>query len=85
MGREDLQGRDAYPRLPVNDHVSKKGGMMSGEVCSERTHRDSKHEWMPYRWRKEATSEAGTPERAMLTVMKLGEVVCKYCLEKRAV
>ena len=56
---------------------------MLAEVCPERSHKDSKHEWVPYRWVKEPS--AGGYSVQANTVMKLGEVMCKYCLEKKVV
>ena len=56
-------------------------------VCPERIASDGKHEWMPFRWVKESSgyqSVAGyVPTDSLSTVMKLGEVVCKYCLERK--
>lgn len=54
---------------------------MIGEICRERQHQDSKHEWMPYRWEKDQNQDV----RAKNTVMRLSEVICKYCLEKKTV
>ena len=62
---------------------------MQADVCPERRHVDSKHEWMPFRWVKDMEINTYGPAQMTLnaknTVMRLGEVVCKYCLEKKLI
>ena len=53
------------------------------DKCKERVFVDGKHEWMPYRWVKESSPHGGYGNSN--TVMKLGEVICKYCLQKKDV
>lgn len=59
------------------------------DACKERQQTDGKHEWMPYRWVKEENINTYGPSHMTLnaknTVMRLGEVICKYCLEKKSV
>lgn len=58
---------------------------MLADVCTERLHKDSKHEWMPYRWVKEVDAGGAYQKVPNTTVMKLGELICKYCRERKAV
>jgi hypothetical protein len=67
----------------------KKAGVPMTDRCPERIQTDGRHEWMPYRWVKEGEVNTYGPANMTFnvrnTVMKLGEVICKYCLEKRAI